>query len=274
MRLTHTIVKLVKFTEDSNRHMNIRLRFYIPAMLMMPLLAQAGTVQIVQGTAGDNSFLPATSPSPGFSNVINFANLESQITALGSTNAANCDNNGTNCPTFNPSQYASQGVTISSPDSLIIYPFSDQTAGGIELFDPGATNPSTCTSTQTCDGTANITIGLAGGVNDLAVGISEFDDPIDVTINVLGLGGAVLFSNTLNVTADIEAAAAGTGQTYFVAEDTTPGIYGLQILQTNVTDGSGLALAEVEASPEPSTFMLLIGGGLAMIGSTRLRKKA
>jgi hypothetical protein len=252
--------------------MNIKQLFYIPAMLMMPLLAQAGTVTIVEGTPGDNSFLPATLPSPNFSGVINFANLESQITALGSPNTGNCDNSGMNCPTFNPSQYASQGVTISSPDGLLIYPFSDQTAGGIELFDPGATNPSTCTSTSTCDGTANITIGLAGGVQNLAVGISDFDDPVDVKITALGAGGANLGS--LDVSTDIEAATAGTSQTYFVVGDTTPGIYGLEITQTTVTDGSGLALAEVEYTPEPSTFMLLIGGGLAMIGSARLRKKA
>jgi hypothetical protein len=253
--------------------MSIKKLSCIPAMLLMPLLAQAGTVQIVQGTPGDNNLLPASSPSPSFSTVINFANLESQIVALGPTNAANCDNNGTNCPTFNPSQYASpQGVTISSPDGLLIYPFSDQTAGGIELFDPGATSPSTCTSTGTCDGTANITIGLAGGVNAIAVGLSDFDDPVALTIEALGAGGADL--ETLDVSLDVENATAGTGQTYFVAEDTTPGIYGLEITQTDVTDGSGLALAEVELTPEPSTFMLLIGGGLAMIGSARLRKKA
>jgi hypothetical protein len=266
------VANLVKFTEEINP-LNMKTLLYIPVIMMVPLLAQAGTVQIVEGTPGDNNLLPASAPSPGFSNVINFANLESQITALGSTNAANCDNNGTNCPSFNPSQYASQGVTISSPDGLLVYPFSDQTAGGIELFDPGATNSSTCTSTASCDGTANITIGLAGGVNDLAVGISEFDDPVTITISALGQNGAVLASNSMNVTTDIENAAAGTGQTYFVAEDTTPGIYGLEITQTTQTFGSGLALAEVESSPEPSTF-LLIGGGLAMIGYSRLRRKA
>jgi PEP-CTERM motif len=254
--------------------MSIRKFFCIPAMVLMPLLAQAGTVSIIQGVAGDNTLLPASSPSPGFSTVINFANLESQIVALGSAAAANCDNNGLGCPTFNPSQYASpQGVTISSPDGLIIFPFSDQTAGGIELFDPGATSPATCIPNQTCDGTANITISLAGGVNALAVGISDFDDPVDVTLSVLGASG-VIFSDTIDPTSAIEAATATTGQTYFVAEDTTPDITGIEITQSLPTGGSGLALAEVELTPEPSTFMLLIGGGLAMIGAARLRKKA
>jgi hypothetical protein len=252
--------------------LNIKPLLYVPVMLMLPLLAEAGTVTIVQGTPGDNSLLPASSPSPNLGGVINFANLESQITALGATNAANCDSFGTNCPTFSPTQYASQGITISSPDSLLIYPFSDQTAGGIELFDPGATNPSTCTSTSTCDGTANITVALAGGVNDLAVGLSDFDNPVTVTLNVLGAGGAVL--DSVDESIPVETATGTTGQTYFVAEDTTEDIYGLQILQTTVTDGSGLALAEVAATPEPSTFLLLVGGGMAMIGATRLRKRA
>jgi hypothetical protein len=232
--------------------------------MMMPLLVEAGTVQIVQGTAGDANNLPATPPSPGFSNVINFANLESQITSLPPLVQQNCVDNGDQCPTFNSSQYASQGVAISSPDGLLIYPFSTQTAGGIELFDEGAG--------ADLDGTANITISLAGGVNELAVGISEFDDPLTLTIEALGAGGTDL--DSVNVSAAVEAAesAQNTGNTYFVAEDTTPGIFGLEITQTTQTDGSGLALAEVEYSPEPSTF-LLIGGGLAMIGYTRLRKK-
>ena len=89
---------------------------------------------------------------------------------------------------------------------------------------------------------------------------------------MLGAGGTVLFS--MDESAAVETATGTTGQTYFVAEDTTEGIYGLQILQTTVTDGSGLALAEVEATPEPSTFLLLIGGSMAMIGATRLRKRA
>lgn len=118
--------------------MKINALIYAPLMLLMPLLAHAGTVQIVQGTPGDNNELPATSPAPGFPNVINFANLEGQITSLSTAAQENCVNNGLQCPTFSSTQYASQGVTITSPDGLLIYPFSDQTAGGIELFDPGA----------------------------------------------------------------------------------------------------------------------------------------
>lgn len=109
-------------------------------------------------------------------------------------------------------------------------------------------------------------------MNDLAIGLSDFDDPVALTINVLGAGNTVL--DSLDVSADAEAAALTTGQTYFVAEDTAAAIYGLQITQTTVTNGSGLALAEVESStPEPST-LLLIGGGMAVIGFSRLRRQA
>ncbi len=263
-RLKHKIDTLRKFTE--NNQLDLKPLLYTSLMLIMPLFAEAGTVQIIQGTAGDANELPATPASPALPTVINFSGLSSQITA-------NCTDNLV-CPTFNSSTYASQGVTISSPDGLLIYPFSTQTAGGIELFDPGATNSSTCVANGNCDGTANITVKLATGVEDLAVGITEFDDPITLTLEALDQSGSVL--DSLDVSTDVENAesAQNTGNTYFVAEDTTPGIYGLEILQTTQTDGSGLALSEVEYSPEPSTFLLLIGGGLGMIGFTRLRRKA
>jgi hypothetical protein len=240
--------------------LNIKSLLYIPVMLMMPLLSQAGTVTIVQGAAGDANFLPATPPSPAFSNVINFSTLTTNVNCSASNFVV------ADCPVFNSTTYASQGVTISSPDGLLIEPFSTQTAGGIYLADAGTGGDG--------DGTANITIGLANGVNALAVGISEFDAPIDLTIEAIGAGGTVL--DSLDVSAAVEAAesAENTGNTYFVAEDTTPGIYGLVITQTVQTDESGLALAEVEATPEPSTFLLLIGGGMAMLGATRLRKRA
>ena len=168
-------------------------------------------------------------------------------------------------PTFNPSQYASQGVTISSPDGLLIYPFSTQTAGGIELYDEGTSG--------NFDGTANITIGLAGGVEDLGVGISDGDNPVNVTITALGAGNINLGSLNVSTTVVAAESASNYANTYFVVEDTTPGIFGVQITQT-IGGGSGLALAEVEVSPEPSTLLLFIGGGLAMLGCTRLRKKA
>jgi hypothetical protein len=255
----------VKLTEENNQ-LNLKPALCISLILVAPLLAQASTIQIIQGIAGDSNNSPATAPSPSFSNVINFANLAGQISSLPAAAQANCVNNGLQCPTFNPSQYASQGVTISSPDGLLIFPFSTQTAGGIELFDEGTGGDG--------DGTANITIGLANPVDSLAVGISEFDDPVTLTIEALGAGNTVLASLDVSNAVENAEMAINTGNTYFVAQDTTPGIYGLKILQTTQTGGSGLALAEVEYAPEPSTLLLMIGGALAMIGSTRLRKKA
>lgn len=246
--------------------MTIRTPLYISLMLMLPLLAAADTVTIVQGTAGDANFLPATAPSPNLGGVINFANLAGGVTS-------NCVDNLV-CPTFNPDQYAAQGVTISSPDGLLIFPFSTQTSGGIELYDPGATDSSTCAPNFACDGTANITIGIAGGVSELAVGISDGDDPLALTITALGAGGTVLAS--MDVSSAVEAAdsAENYANTYFVAEDATgAGIYGLQITQTVPTFGSGLALAEVEVTPEPST-LLLLSAGAAIFGALRLRKRA
>lgn len=239
--------------------MAIKPLLYSSLILLLPLFAGADTVQIIQGTAGEAS--PPTAASPSFPNVINFSNLSSQVTL-------NCiDNAGTACPTFNSSTYASQGVTISSRDGLLIYPFSTQTTGGIELFDEGPGGD--------FDGTANTTISLAGGVSDLAVGIADSDSPVDLTIEALGASGNVL--DSFDASTAVENAALGTGNTYFAAEDLTgPGIYGLEILQTEITGGSGLALAEVEyttETPEPSTLLFLIGGGLAIIGSARLRKK-
>jgi len=236
---------------------------YASLILVMPLLLKADTVQIVPGTPGDVYSLPPTAASPGFSTVINFSGLYSQ------TNST-CQSSGMDCPTFSSSTYASRGATISSPDGLLIYPFSTQTAGGVELYDPGATDPSTCTSTYSCDGTADIDISLAFGVEDLAVGIADSDDPLALTIDALDQSGNVI--GTLDASTDIENAS---GNAYFVAEDSTgAGIYGLEIIQSDVTYGSGLALTEVEYTPEPSSLLFLIGGCLAIFGSARLRKKA
>ena len=151
--------------------MKIKPLLYTSLVLMMPLLAGADTVQIVQGTPGDNTFLPATPASPSFPNRIDFSGLSSQITN------PNCYSDfGTDCPTFNSSTYASQGATIFSPDGLLIYPASTQTAGGIELFDEGTNGDG--------DGTANITISLTGGV----------DVPIDGVHNTIAKG----YSGTSN----------------------------------------------------------------------------
>ena len=71
----------------------------------------------------------------------------------------------------------------------------------------------------------------------------------------------------------LSGTTAGNG--YFLLEDTTSDIFGLQISQPigNAALFSGLAIDDVQAAPEPSTFMLLIAGA-AIAGFIRLRKLA
>jgi hypothetical protein len=155
-----------------------------------------------------------------------------------------------------------------------VEPYSTQSNPNF-LFDNGAGGDG--------DGTANITIGVTAGVVAIGVGIADSDtiggqpEPTDPPVNIqlqpLGSGGSDL-GPAFTVTIPENTVNAGNG--YFVVEDTTPGLFGLQIIQNSFSSetlNSGLAIADVQVSPEPSTFLLLIGG-VAIIGSYRLRKKA
>jgi len=226
--------------------------FYIPLMLLTPLLIQAGPV-LITGTPADDSSLPNTPASPKIGGLINFDSLPScGVFPPDST-----------CTNYSGTTFAG-GVTISSPDGLYAIPYSAQTPPN-ELFDNSA------------DGSANISIGLAGGAGAIGVGIADSDtdvngDPVDIFLQALNstdgdLGSA--FEVTLPET------GGNPGNGYFVIADTTPDIYGLRITQPVGSAGnySGLAIDDVQVSPEPSTFLLLIGG-VAMLGSYRLRKRA
>jgi len=235
--------------------------FYASLLLLSPILVQAAGVTLVTGTPGDGVTSPATSPSPNLGGLLlNFSNL---------TTNANCQGDIlTSCLAFNPATYASQGVTISSPDGLVVYPFSVQ-SGPNELFDNSA------------DGSANITIALSQGVTGIGLGIADSDDynlvhgnnlftPVNITIQALGLGGVALGPAFTVNTPEVNPDTAGNG--YWVVEDTSPQIYGLEI-SAPPTDEGGLAIADVQIAPEPSTLLLLIGG-FALIGSYQLRKRA
>jgi hypothetical protein len=213
-------------------------------LLFTSVMAHASLV-LVTGTPSDSFHSPAiTKPSPNLGgDLLNFDGL-SPFTVL--------------------SSYSSEGVTISSPDSLEVFPFSTQ-SGPNELFDASS------------DGSADIFISLSQGSKYIGVGIADSDitaagSPVSITLQALASGGGNLGS-AFTVTIPETGTTAGNG--YFLLEDTTSDIFGLQISQPigNAALFSGLAIDDVQAAPEPSTFMLLIAGA-AIAGFIRLRKLA
>jgi hypothetical protein len=225
--------------------------FFCTTLLLMPLLVKADTISLVQATPGNDNLSPPTGPSANFGGLLDFP--LSQF------------NTGGGCISYNASIYAAQGVNISSPNGLQVCSLDEQGPSPNELFDEGM------------GGTANTTISLTTGVSEIGVGLSDFDDPINVTIEVLGAGGSDL--DTINVTNQVEQAEnllVNAGQTYFVLQDSTPGdIFGLEIKQTDSSMyNSGLAIADIQITPEPSSIAYMVAGIIAIIGCSRLRKKA
>lgn len=228
------------------------MKFNLPlctCLLFLTTLATNAAPILITGTPGDDLLATPTGPSPNLNNILL---TYSTLTAYS---------------TFN--SYTSQGVTVSSPDGLEVEPFSTQSNPN-ELYDEGTNGD--------FDGTANITISVLNGVSAIGVGIADSDDiagtdtPVPITLEALGLGGVDLGSVVVTIT----ELGPNPGNGYFVFENTIPNLYGLQITETDGDtsgDYSGLAIADVQVSPEPSSLVLLFGG-LAMIGVGRLRKKA
>jgi hypothetical protein len=209
--------------------------------LSLPLAVHAGPVLII-GTPGDSLLATPTGPSPNLDSILlTFSEL-------------------TPFSTFDPSTYASEGVTISSPDGLTVLPFSTQSNPNY-LYDNGVNG----------DGTADITIGLTGGTTAIGFGIADSDSPVNIEVQALGAGDVDLGS-AFSVSIPEDTINPGNG--YFVVEDSTPDIFGLVITQTDSSPlNSGLAIADVQVAPEPSSFLLLLGGA-TLVGVSRLRKRS
>jgi len=156
------------------------------------------------------------------------------------------------------STYTSGTTSISSPDGLVVLPNSTQIAPN-ELFD------------NSSNGTANITISSSYPVCAIAVGIADSDN-VMVTFQALGAGGVDLGSPfTVSVLATGSQTDPGNG--YYVVEDSTAIIWGLQITQpVGNPSYSGLAIDEVQTTPEPPSFVFMASGLLALLFFASFRR--
>jgi hypothetical protein len=209
--------------------------------------AAAGAAPLLTaGTPGNSYNFPPTGPSPSFGTLFNFDGL-------------------TPLTTFAPGTYAAQGVNISSPDGLIVEPYSTQ-SGPNELFDNSA------------NGSANISIKTFGS-EDVGIGIADSDvtkSNVPVTIylqalNASGAGFGTLFAVTL------PTGGSNPGNGYFTISDSKYDIYGIQITQPigNASLYSGLAIDDLQVAPTPEPASLaLLGVGAILFGAVRSRKSA
>jgi len=233
--------------------MNLKHMLCGLCFLLTSIAAHAAPVLIV-GTPGNAYTLPTTSASPVLGGAwLNFDSL-------------------TPCQTYptcsTSPTYTQSGVTISSADGLAVIPYSTQ-SGPNEMWDASS------------DGSATLTITDGNGVEAIGVGIADSDDlslyqeygvPVNITLQPLGSGDVDL-GPAFTVT--IPENTVNPGNAYFVIDDTTADIYGLQI-SAPATDESGLAIDDVQVTPEPSSILLFAQGliGLSLLGAFRLLKGA
>ncbi len=215
---------------------NLNLLFWASALLA-GLSAYAGPV-LITGTPADANLATPTGSSPNLGDLITFDSIST------------CTS--TPCTTL-----TSLNATFSSPDGLLVIPYSTQSYPN-ELFDNSAT------------GTADLTIQLMFGVDAIGVGIAD-SDPVTIMLQALNSSGTP-FGPVFNVTIPENTVNPGNG--YFVVSDTIPDIYGLIITQsTGSVNYSGLAIDNVQSTPEPSSGLLLASGAV-LLAVFRLRKRA
>lgn len=226
-------------------------------LLLSPAALFSGTISLVTGTPGDNTSATPTGPSPNLGEILlNFSNLT---------------------PFTTSDSFTEDGVTIASTDGLTVYPYSTQNPANPpnELYDDGANGSD--------DGSADLTISTDFATSFIGVGITDSDtdppftsvppaQPIVIELQPLGAGGTDLGSPFY---VQIPPDALGNSDGYFVVEDTTPGLYGLQITQPIGDPGvfGGLAITDVQVAPEPASFPLMAGAIAAMLGLAWRRRK-
>ena len=202
----------------------------------LSFVANAAPILLV-GVPGNSYLATPKGPSPSMTVLANFDNLT---------------------PFASLASYSSPTVTITSPDGFTVLPYSTQ-SGPNELFD------------KSTNGTADISIKLPQGTDGIGVGLAD-SDPVSITLQALnssGVGFGQVFSINLAATEDPK----NPGNGYYALFDTTNDIFGLQILQSvGNPNYSGLAIDDVQITPEPANFALL-GVGCALIALSRLRKR-
>ncbi len=216
----------------------MRLSFFLATALFLTTIAGAAPV-LTTGTPGNSYNVPPYGPSPSFGTLYNFDSLTPNTT-------------------FAPATYSAQGVDISSPDGLVVYPYSTQ-SGPNELFD------------NSTNGSANISIKTFGS-EEVGIGIAD-SDPVTIYLQALNASGVAFgtkYAETL----------PGTGNNpfngYFVISDSAYDIYGIQITQpVGNSNYSGLAIDDLQVAPTPEPASLaLLGVGAIIVGVLRSRRSA
>jgi hypothetical protein len=217
----------------------VKAKFLLVSSMILTTVGACAAPILGTGTPGNSILATPTGPTPRFGTLFNFDSL-------------------TPGTTFSPTQYAAQGVSISSPDGLLVDPFSTQSSPN-ELFDNSAT------------GSANIAI-TTGVTNELGIGIAD-SDPTIITLQALNASGAA-FGPLFTVT--IPRTGVNSGNGYFTISDTAYDIYGLEIQSAGNSNFSGLAIDDLQVAPapEPASLALCGAGSLLLLCMSRRSKSS